>query len=473
MAVCIQGEKMKSKSYEIAAEIRPAERQIKWQDMEFYACVFYGMNTFTGKDIGDGFAVPAMFCPENINTDEWAETVAKGGMKGIMVTAKHYDGFCNWQTETTDYSVKSSNWLGGKGDVVKLVADSARKFGLKFGLYLPVWDRHEKSFKSSDGSFNSFFIAQLKELLTSYGEIFELWLDDRCDDGISFDFDYKTVYETVRELQPDCAIVYRGPDGRWVGNNRGVTRTSEWSVVPAAYTFDEDGTVPFSNKKKKMNQMEIDLGSRSAIRHETEFRWSPCEVNYLMRPHLFYKKDDDMLSKTKDKLLDIYYRTVGNNSNLVLCLAPDKRGRLNDSEVQILNSTGHDLKVILGYNLLKDGKINASSELSKLYKAENILKDDSSFWTPANDDKKPELIINFDKAELFDKIILKEHIRNGQNVEEFIVYVDVKGKWKKHAKVTTIGHKRICPIKLVESTGVKIVFEKFRKPPQIEFAQIN
>lgn len=461
------------KSYEIAADIRPTERQLKWQDMEFYACVYYGMNTFTGKEIGDGFAVPEMFCPENIDTDEWAETAALGGMKGLILTAKHYDGFCNWQTATTDYSVKSSNWLNGKGDLIKMTAESARKFGLKFGIYLPIWDRHEKSFKDENGSFNSFFLSQLKELLTSYGELFTLWLDDRCDNAMVFDFDYKIVYETVRELQPNCAIVFRGPDGRWVGNNRGVTRTSEWSVVPASYTFDEDGSVPYSKKQKKTNQMEIDIGSRKFIKHETDFRWAPCEVNYPMRPHWFYKKDDDLLSKTKDKLLDIYYRTVGNNANLMLGLAPDKRGKLHDSEIQILKATGHDLKVIFGYNLLQDSKFSASSELSELYKISNITSDSDSFWSPSTSDKKPEIIITFNKSELFDKIILKEHIRNGQHIEEFTIYVDVKGKWKKYAEGTTVGHKKICASKPVESDKVKIVFEKYRKAPEISFVQVN
>lgn len=459
------------KAYEIAADIKPTERQIKWQNTEFYAIFYYGINTFTVREIGDGFAVPEMFYPENLDTDEWADAVKDCHMNGMMITAKHYDGFCNWQTDTTDYCVKNSNWLEGKGDLVKMVADSARKQSLKFGIYYPIWDRHEKSFNTPE--YNTYLQKQITELVTSYGELFCIYLDDRCDDIINIDIDYNALYDIIRKHQPDCAITFRGPDGRWLGNSRGVTRECEWSSVPACYTYDEDGTVPYSVKQKKSGVMEIDIGSRKAIKKETDFRWAPCEVIIPMRKGWFYKKDDDYSSKTKDKLLDLYMRTVGNNSNLMLGLAPDKRGKLTDTELQILKSTGHDLKVIFGYNLLKDGKIAASSELSKLYKAENVATDDDSFWMPDAKDKKPEIIIEFDKAEMFDKVFICENIRNGQHAEDFTVYIDVKGKWKKYAEGKSIGHKKICNGKPVESKKIKIVFKKYRKAPEIRYILAN
>ena len=460
------------KSYEIAADIKPTERQIKWQEMGFYAIIYYGMNTFTGREIGDGFAVPEMFCPEEIDTDEWANTAKDAAMSGIILTAKHYDGFCNWQTDTTDYCVKSSNWLDGKGDLVKMVADSTRKAGLKFGIYFPVWDRHEKSFNTE--SYNEYLITQITELTTKYGNLFEFIIDDRCDDELLIDIDYKTIYRIIRENQPDCAITFRGPDGRWLGNSRAVLRREEWSSVPANYSYDEDGTVPVSRKMKKIGQMENDIGSRKFIKKETEFRWAPCEVNCHMRPHWFYRKDDDMLAKTKDKLLALYMKTAGSNSNLMLGLAPDKRGHLLEQEIQILQATGHDLSVIFGYNLLNEGKVTASSELSKLYSASNAAKDDDSFWTPSADDNKPEIIITFDKEEMFDKVVIMENIRNGQKIEEFeVFYENEKGKWKKYAEGTVVGYKKICANKPTESKRVKIVFKKYRKTPEIRMIQIN
>lgn len=460
------------KAFEIAADIKPTERQIKWQDTEFYAIIYYGMNTFTGREIGDGYAVPEMFCPEDIDTDEWADAVKSCAMSGIILTAKHYDGFCNWQTETTDYCVKKSNWMDGKGDLVSMVSESARKKGLKFGIYFPVWDRHEKSFNTA--SYNTYLTDQITELTRNYGDLFEIIIDDRCDDQINIEIDYGAIYRIIRENQPDCAITFRGPDGRWVGNNRAVTRSEEWNSVPANYSYDEDGSIPLSKKMKKIGQMETDIGSRKAIKKETEFRWAPCEVNYAMRPHWFNKKDDDMLAKTKDKILTMYYKTVGNNTNLMLGIAPDRRGHLHEQELQILSSTGHDLSVVFGYNLLTDSTVTASSELSGLYKASNVAKDDDSFWSAAADDKKPEIIISFDKKEMFDKIVIKENIRNGQHIEEFTVYIEnEKGKWKKFSEGTAVGHKKICAGKPTESTKVRIVFEKYRKTPEIRSIQIN
>lgn len=464
------GENMKS--YEIASQIKPTERQLKWQDMEFYAIIYYGMNTFTGREIGDGFAVPETFCPENIDTDEWAQAVKDGAMNGIIITAKHYDGFCNWQTETTDYSVKSSNWLGGDGDLVKMVGASARKAGLKFGIYFPVWDRHENSFNTPE--FNTYLTSQITELTKNYGELFEILIDDRCDEAITVDIDYGAIYNVIRENQPDCAITFRGPDGRWLGNSRAVTRLEEWSCVPANYSYDEDGSIPTSKRMKKQGQMETDIGSRKAIKKETEFRWAQCEVNYAMRPHWFHKKDDDMLAKTKDKILAMYNKTVGSNSNLMIGIAPDKSGHIYDQDKQILASTGHDLSVMYGYNLLKDGKVTASSELSGLYKASNTAAEDTSFWMPSENDKKPELIIEFDKPEMFDKVVIKENVRNGQHIEKFTVYItNEKGKWKKFSEGTAVGHKKICATKPVETDKVKIVFEKYRKTPEILYVQVN
>lgn len=459
------------KSYEIAADIKPTARQIKWQDTEFYAIFYYGMNTFTGREIGDGFAVPEMFYPENLNTDEWADAVKDLNMNGMVITSKHYDGFCNWQTETTDYCLKNSNWLDGKGDLIRMVADSARKNNLKFGIYYPIWDRHEKSFNTSD--YNTYLQTQITELVTNYGELFCFYLDDRCDDDIHINIDYKSIYKIIREHQPDCVITFRGPDARWSGNSRGVTRECEWSSVSASYTYDEDGSVPYSKKQKKVGVMEIDIGSKKAIRKETEFRWAPCEVIIPLRKNWFYKKDDDYSSKTKDKLLDLYMRTVGNNSNLMLGLAPDKRGKFTDTESQIFKSTGHELKVIFGYNLLQDGETSASSELSKLYSAKNISTDDDSFWTPKDNDKKPEIVIEFDKVEMFDKVFICENIRNGQHIEEFEIFIDQNGKWKKFSKGKTIGHKKICSEKPVESKKIKIVLKKYRKTPEIRYVLVN
>lgn len=471
------------KAYEIAAEITPSERQLKWQELEFYAFIHFGMNTFTVTQIGDGFALPETFWPEDFSAESWVETVKAAGMRGLILTCKHHDGFCLWPSEYTDYSVKSSNWQDGKGDIVKDVSLACKKYGIKFGVYLSPWDRHEPTY-GTGVPYDEFYKNQLNELLTNYGDVFCVWLDGCYGVGVNGkeqDFDWQGYYKLIRKLQPEAVISITGPDVRWCGNERGVCRRSEWSVVPAYLGMPEfketDSTENKSKRKAKQlsNTMSLDLGSRKMIKKETEFIWYPAEVDVSIRPNWFFKKDDNMAIKTKDKLLKLYYNSVGANANLLLNIPPDKRGRFHDTDTQILKSLGHELKILFGYNLTDGSSIKASSELSKLYQAENVLNDkNDSFWRPSEDDKYPEIIIEFKEPDLFDKVVLQEHIRNGQHVEEFdLFYESAKGKWKKICKSTIIGHKRICHFKPIRSGKIKIVFKKYRVFMEISKISIN
>ena len=460
------------KSFETAAEIVPSERQLKWQDMEYYALISYSMPTFSLTE--DGCAPPETFFPIDLDTDIWCETAKISMMKGLMVTAKYYDGFCVWQTDTTDYSVKKSKWLDGKGDILKSAQKSALESGLKFGIYYALRDRHEQTFHDSGLPFSEYVEKQVWELVNNYGPLFEFFIDDRSETPVNFDIDYGRIYSIIRKYQPDCAIAFRGPDARYLGNDQGVTRKSEWCVVPAGYGYSENGGRLLSVCGPKEGKWENDIGSRKSIKKETDFIWSPCEVYTKLRKHRFYIPDDDYSSKTKDKILDIYYRSVGNNSNLIFDLSPNKFGKFTDTEMQIFKSTGHEIHVVFGYNLAHDAQINPSTELNSMFKAENVLNDDNdSFWRPDDSDESPSLTVRFEKPELFNKIVIKEHIRSGQQVEQFTVYYDDGGKWKKYDEGTTVGHKKICSGKTVESQAVMVVFEKFRKTPQISYFQVN
>ena len=467
---------MSTDSISAAAAVRPTARQLKWQSIEFYGMVFYGMNTFTGAKTGTGAEGEKTFFPIDLDTDEWAQTMADADMRGMILTAKYYDGFCNWQTKTTTHSVAGSDWEDGKGDLVGMCAESARKAGLKFGLYYPVWDMHEPSFKDPSGSFNDFMAAQLKELLTNYGTIFELFLDDRCDHLVNFTVDYGRIYKLVRELQPDCAITFRGPDGRYLGNSRGVTRKSEWSVVPANYTYSENGGVPDSVRRKKYGEMELDIGSAKSIKKERSFAWAPCEVFWPMRSHLFYKNDDEYTVKTKDKILEMYDRSVGGNANLCMALAPDRRGRFHDSDKQILTATGRELHLIYSSNMLVVPgllkSLTASTEADEVHKAGNLLRPTGS-WRPAGNDKKPEITVELNSEEPFEKIVLCENIALGEHIEEFEVYLTVKGKWKKIYEGTNVGHKRIVPVKATRTEGIKIIITKYREFVELARLQVT
>ncbi|MCI5537361.1 MAG: alpha-L-fucosidase [Oscillospiraceae bacterium] len=462
-----------SKGYENTIDIKPSKRQLDWAQNDYYGMVSFSMGTFTGKQVGDGYAVPDTFAPEDIDTDEWAKLASKSGMSGLLITAKSYDGFCIWQTESTDYSVKNSSWMNGGGDVVGMLAESCRKYGLKFGINMTVWDRHEPAFRQGNG-YNGIFKKQIEELLTNYGELFEVRIDDACGENMTFEFDYKGVFTLIRKLQPNAVISYCGPDVRWVGNDRGFTRKEEWSVIPAYYRRNEDGTLNAPSKKTKSNEMILDLGSRKAVKRDSEFVWYPCEVNVNMRDHAFYLKDDNYSVKTKDKLHRLYLSTIGSNSAFLLNISPDKRGHIFDTDSQILTSFGHDLKVMFGYNLLKESSVSASSFVSELYSADNIISDDTErFWRAGANDKKPELIIKLNGKDMFDKVVIREHIANGQHVEKFKVFVLNSGKWTLFGKGTVIGNKCIIANKPAETDSIKIVFEKYRGFIEISSVIIN
>lgn len=465
------------KGYLKTVDIKPTSRQIEWQKTEFYGLISYGMPVFNGKQYGDGFTPPSVFWPEDMDTDSWCSLAKTAGMNALVLTCKHYDGFCLWPTEYTDYSIKNSNWMDGNGDLVKLLSDSCKKFGLKFGIYLAPWDRHEKTYGSGK-EYDDFFCGLLKELLTGYGDIFCVWLDAVCgqDENRIQNHNWGRYYSLIRELQPDAVIAFRGPDVRWSGNEKGVTRLNEWSVVPAHLGVKDDGTDYEGGSKKSVKLFDLDIGSRKAIKKETEFIWYPCEVSVPMRNHWFFDEDDKYSIKTKDKLMKLYYNTVGNNSCLMLGLSPNKRGQLDDVDSQILTALGCDLRLYFGYNLLKDcKKVSASSEL-KGYEIDNIFSDDMSCcWRPADNDKAPEIVFDLPEGEFFDKITLSENITNGQHIEEFdILFFDTdKNKWKKLIEGETVGYKRIFTIKPGNYSKMKIVFRKFRSFFEISSVSVN
>ena len=219
-----------------AAAVAPSPRQLAWQQMEFYGFIHFGMNTFTGREWGDGTASPALFDPACLDAGQWARALKSAGMRGMILTCKHHDGFCLWPSAHTGYSVKYAPWKGGRGDVVREAADACRRAGLKFGVYLSPWDRHDPRYGSGK-PYDDYYVAQLTELLTGYGELFCVWLDGACGEGPNGRrqaYDWARYYETIRALQPGAVISVCGPDVRWCGNEAGHCRPSEWSVVPAA-----------------------------------------------------------------------------------------------------------------------------------------------------------------------------------------------------------------------------------------------
>lgn len=446
-------------SYQLAAEVTPSERQLQWQEVEFYAFCHFGMNTFTDQEWGDGQTPAEVFNPTDFDAEQWVKAVKSAGMRGLLLTCKHHDGFCLWPSAYTDYSVKNSPFRDGQGDVVREVADACKKYGLKFGIYLSPWDRHEPTYGQGE-PYNTYYKNQLRELLTNYGELFCIWLDGACGEGKNGKvqkYDWQGYYAVMRELQPNAAICVSGPDVRWIGNEAGVCRTAEWSVVPSWLAINEyvaEKSQKTDDRKfaKKHNSMTLDLGSRKAIKGETELIWYPAEVDVSIRPGWFYHAKEDSKVKSLDKLYKIYLNSVGGNASLLLNIPPDKTGKIPQVDALTLDAFGRMLGREFPVDLLQGARASATSELDTEHSAGNVLMDGSAFWQSAEDEDAPELVLDFGAVTAFDSLILQENIRTGQQIEAFDISIQKGNRWKKIGKYTIIGHKRICRFKKTYKT---------------------
>ncbi|MDF2985019.1 MAG: alpha-fucosidase [Eubacterium sp.] len=461
-----------------AAGVLPSERQYVWQQMEFYAFIHFTVNTFTDREWGYGDEAPAIFNPPALNADQWAETCRAAGMKGLILTCKHHDGFCLWPSRFTGHSVKNSPWKDGKGDVVREVSDACRRAGLKFGIYISPWDRHEKTYGDSE-AYNRYFINQLTELLTGYGDIFCVWFDGACGEGPNGKrqiYDWEAYYKIIRELQPQAVISVCGPDVRWCGNEAGHCRKSEWSVVPRELQ-DAEKIAGKSQKaddgefSKLINSMEQDLGSRAAIKNASELIWYPAEVNTSTRPGWFYHSAEDHSVKTAEQLLKVYLNSVGGNSCFLLNIPPDGRGLIHENDVAVLEKLGGTIKKTFCENLAAKAVATASESLNDAHLPDNILSENKdSFWRPAAGTEAAELVLTLESEKTFNIIVLKENISySGQHVESFTLEVLQNGCWMRVFEGTVIGYKRICCFNKISASGIRLKITASRLFPTIEY----
>ena len=470
-----------SKPYEIAAQVIPSKRQLLWQQTEYYGMIHFGLPTIINQEWSDGTVKAENFAPDEFDAREWVQLFKDGGMKGLVLTVKHHDGFCLWNSKLTDYTVEyATAWNTVDTDIVRMISDECRKAGLKFGISISPLDRHDKRYGTGE-LYNEYFKALLTELLSNYGDIFYVRFDGAAEadkSGNVQEYDWEGYYNIVRTLQPDAVIALCGPDVRWNGNEWGVLRKSEWSVIPARYGIEEyikkqkqeKENPPKKKSKEKTEKMELDIGSRKAIKKDSEFIWCPAELCISMRDSWFYHKSDEYTAKTKDKLLKLYFDTVGSNYAFMLNVPPMKNGKFAEMESQILRAFGYDLGKMFTYVVSQIGTVTASSELSPEYKAANLFEKDTSLtWRPAESDSAPELIIDLRENDMFDKLVIMEHIASGQHVEEFSVYVDTgNGKWKELYEGTTVGYKKIVKVRPIEVKRVKLVIKQFRPGLELE-----
>ncbi len=430
-----------------AANVRPSPQQLAWQKLEFIAFIHYTVNAFTDREWGDGTEDPAIFNPTQFDVRQWVRTCKDAGMKMIILTAKHHDGFCLWPSKYTEHTVKNSPYKNGKGDIVGELAEACREAGLKLGLYLSPWDRHEPTYGDTEG-YNEFYKNQLRELLTNYGEVTEVWMDGaKGRDAKDMEYDFLGYYATVRELQPG-AVIFNGPDIRWVGNERGYARESEWSVMNR-----NDKPFGFINATAK------DLGSLEALGDGERLIWYPAETDVSIRPGWFYHASQDGKVKSVEHLLDIYFSSVGYNSVLLLNLPPDRRGLIHENDVRRLREFRKVLDAIFDENLAASAKATASNVKgdNPAFAAEKITDGDpDTYWT--TDDWTTAATVEFDlgKTRTFNVAELAEQIEIGQRIAEFALDAQDNGTWKEFARGTTVGYKRLLRFDTVTTRRLRL-----------------
>jgi len=451
--------------------VRPDEKQIAWQALGLTAFLHYGMNTFTGKEWGDGKESPGIYNPADFNTDQWCEALKAAGITACIITAKHHDGFCLFNTAYTKHSVMHSP---KPTDVVASLADSCAKYGLKMGVYLSPWDRNSSVYGSGI-PYDDYFCAQLEELTTQYGPIYSVWFDGACGEGPNGKvqiYDWPRYYAIIRKNQPDAVIAVCGPDVRWIGNEAGYTRPSEWSVVPermrrseftAALSQQDDNS---AFRERPISSQDNDLGSQKLLAKELEaggdLCWFPAEVDVSIRPGWFYHPEEDDKIRSVENLLDIYEKSVGGNAVLLLNIPPDTNGQISFKDTERLKELGKRIKSIFDDNLFAAADITADGVVQK-----SLSADDDNYWIGSGE--QAEICISFAEAATLTHVVLCEEIRESQRIEEFTLYAETDGSWQVVYQGTTVGYKKICRFSPVHAVNWRINITKSRREPTLRF----
>ncbi|MBR0464955.1 MAG: alpha-L-fucosidase [Clostridia bacterium] len=461
------------------ASIHPSERQIAYQQTEFYGFIHFTVNTFTDREWGDGTESEAVFAPASLDARQWARTARDGGMKGLILTCKHHDGFCLWPSALTEHSVKNSPYKEGRGDVVAETAAACAEYGLKFGVYLSPWDRNNPSYGTGT-PYNDYFIGQLTELLTNYGEVFSVWFDGACGegpDGRRQVYDWDRYYRTVRALQPGACICVCGPDIRWCGNEAGDTRPSEWSVVPRRLCRAE--TVEAKSQREDsaafrqrcITSSDMDLGSREALRQEDDLIWYPAEVNTSIRPGWFYHAAEDDQVKGFDVLRRIYLCSVGGNATFLLNLPPDRNGLIHPADAASLTELGRFVRGAFRDNLAQRAVFTAADALEGFGPDGLTQPGYDRYFRTAEGVYEARVDAAWTEPQRIRYVVLQENIRLGQRIERFdVVCDDGQGGDRLLYSGTTVGYKRI--VELPETALVRrlsVIIRDARVFPTLAF----
>ncbi|PSR54403.1 alpha-L-fucosidase [Adhaeribacter arboris] len=419
---------------------KPTARQLAWQQLETTAFLHFTVNTYTDKEWGDGTESPQIFNPTEFDARKIVKTLKETGFKIVIITAKHHDGFCLWPSKLTEHSVKNSPWKNGNGDVVKEIADACRENGVKFGFYLSPWDQHEPSYGSNN--YNSFYKNQLKELLTNYGEVAEVWLDGaKGKNAKDMQYDFEGYWQLVRQLQPKAVLFSDvGPDVRWVGNESGNAGQTCWSTITTTNMAPGKADSKYLNTGDPNGKL-----------------WIPAETDVSIRPGWFYHASEDNQVKTGKELVNLYYQSVGRNSLLLLNIPPNRQGLFSEPDIKSLYDFRSILNETFKTNLAK-GSANAAL-------TDGQLK--TNVTVPVN---KP-IELAFKKQVTFNRALFQENIAGGQRIAEAqLEYWNGKA-WQKIETFTTVGYKRL--LRLPEITASKVRFTVLQAKQPVQLAEIG
>ena len=425
---------------DIAARVIPTRNQLEWQQMELTAFLHYGINTYTNREWGDGKESPELFNPTAFDADQIVKSIKAGGFKLIILTCKHHDGFCLWPSQYTEHSVKNSPY---KGDIVKEISDACKKNGIKFGVYLSPWDRNAPCYGDSP-KYNEYFINQLTELLTNYGEVSEVWFDGACGEGPNGkvqEYDWQAITETIHRLQPEAVTAICGDDIRWVGNESGKGRESEWNVTPLAPKVYANAMQ--LRKELGIDEVTRDLGSRELISKAKELFWYASETDVSIRPGWFYHESQNNHVRSLKNLVDIYFSSVGSNSSLLLNIPPTLEGKVHPTDSIRLKEFGDYIRAAFAEDYAIGGDKNLRVE------------------------QGGSVTLDVKKGAKVNTIMVQEDIAKGQRVESFKAELLIGGQWIEIGRGTTIGYKRLLRFPATEAEKVRVTIESTRRTAEI------
>lgn len=477
---------------------KPNEKQLVHTDNEYYSFVHFGMNTMTDKEWGDGTEKVEMFNPKSVNTDQWCKVFKDSGSTGVIFTAKHHDGFALWKTETTDFNVMNS---GYKHDITRMVAESCKKYGLKFGVYLSPWDIHEPTYGKAGGindkgSYNYVFYRQVREILDIVEdvgvELFEFWFDGaRAEDAEvdkGFDYAWDEIFKLINDRFPKCVLGNKGTDVRWVGNEAGWVRDSEWSVILNGPS-DKQQMSEEDAKRLGYHYESEDKGSRETIKEfskkvkDWSVRYYPAESDVRIRSKWFWHKNDKV--KTAKQLADLYITNVGMNSHFLLNVAPNNQGVIESKDIESLMGMKKIVDKTMSKKLMPIGVYTSGYEKGQIKVVDNTtapmsVLTDKNYSSDPNECytsyKLPDngyiMDFMFNDIQQIGRIDIREDLRYSQRIEAFEVWAIVNGKWKIVADNTIVGNRKIFVFKNpVKTNQVRFIFKQSRSNPYIRSVQ--